>query len=195
MGSPLADMMTAREAATTAEDPLADVCFWGTVDGDVAAMRVLALRSLDAYGIGVVVSRTSPKWRQMSLGGKVAVLLYWATVGRQFRVTGVLAEMPASILADQWAKKGRRARLLEHYYDVHGAQTSPVPSRVTLEAGMAELEQRFDEVEDVPMPDSVVGLVVTPTEVEVWHDREDRLHDRWMWRLIDGVWARERLVP
>lgn len=195
MTNPMTEIIEARETAREAGDPLADVCFLGTVDNEVAALRALALREIDGNGVGIVINATSPKWKQMSIGERVGLLMFWPAVGRQYRVTGVVALMSAEELDRAWAKKTRRARLLEHYYEHFDVQSSEIEGRDVLERGMAELERRFEGVDEVPKPDTVVGLKVKPVEIECWHDRTDRLHDRWLWRLDGEEWSKRRLVP
>jgi pyridoxamine 5'-phosphate oxidase len=45
------------------------------------------------------------------------------------------------------------------------------------------------------MPPFWGGYIVTPDLVEFWQGRENRLHDRFRYRLRDGDWMIERLAP
>ena len=47
----------------------------------------------------------------------------------------------------------------------------------------------------VPRPPHWGGYVVIPDRVEFWQGRPSRLHDRIQYRLVDGVWVKERLAP
>ena len=65
----------------------------------------------------------------------------------------------------------------------------------------AELERRLREVEsahagrDVPRPSHWGAYRLSPTVVELWQGRPDRLHDRIRYRRGDGGWVMERLSP
>jgi pyridoxamine 5'-phosphate oxidase len=73
-------------------------------------------------------------------------------------------------------------------------QSRPLDSRETLEARTAEYEQKFPA--EVPRPDYWKGFLVTPDTVELWHEREFRLHDRFLFtRDASGEWSKQRLYP
>jgi pyridoxamine 5'-phosphate oxidase len=67
----------------------------------------------------------------------------------------------------------------------------------------AELEQRVSEVEKqyegktVPRPPYWGGYHLTPTWIEVWQDREFRLHDRFVYHRdsVTTPWVVERQYP
>jgi pyridoxamine 5'-phosphate oxidase len=73
-------------------------------------------------------------------------------------------------------------------------QSEVVDSRDTLEARFAELEKRFGE--DVPRPTHWGGYRLRPNSIEFWQGRDNRLHDRLRYNLMeDGAWVIERLEP
>jgi pyridoxamine 5'-phosphate oxidase len=48
----------------------------------------------------------------------------------------------------------------------------------------------------VPRPPTWGGYRLTPSGIEFWQGRPDRLHDRLRYRLLeDGRWLIERLAP
>jgi pyridoxamine 5'-phosphate oxidase len=72
----------------------------------------------------------------------------------------------------------------------------PVTGREELENRLAELEHQFADSEDVPRPPHWGGYALRPELMEFWQGREDRLHDRLIYRLApDGSWSRGRLAP
>jgi len=68
-------------------------------------------------------------------------------------------------------------------------------------ADRAVLEERFKAFDqkhaaDVPLPPFWGGYLVSPTELEFWQGRPDRLHDRFRYmKQIHGGWLIERLAP
>jgi pyridoxamine 5'-phosphate oxidase len=74
-------------------------------------------------------------------------------------------------------------------------QSEPVSSRDELEARVEVLRTRYPGG-DPPYPEHWGGFRLAPVEVELWQHREDRLHDRFRYRLQpDGRWLVERLSP
>ena len=64
-----------------------------------------------------------------------------------------------------------------------------------LRSQVAELEKKYPEGSDVPLPDSWGGYRIRPTRFEFWLARPSRLHDRFQYDQIDGVWRITRLQP
>jgi len=50
---------------------------------------------------------------------------------------------------------------------------------------------------DIPRPTYWSGFRITPLEMEFWHDRPFRLHDRLVFRRPDPAtaWEKQRLYP
>jgi pyridoxamine 5'-phosphate oxidase len=69
-----------------------------------------------------------------------------------------------------------------------------LPSRETLEAQLAENEQRFANG-IVPLPEHWGGFRGVPEEIEFWQGRQSRLHDRIQFRKEAGQWVKRRLSP
>jgi pyridoxamine 5'-phosphate oxidase len=130
--------------------------------------------------------------------GQCCLHMLWSTVRRQYRVYGHIEAMEPERLQQYWQRKGHGSRLLEHYYEAFHAQSQPIPSREYLLQGMAELAQRYPTRETVPVPDTLQGVCLSPTEIDSWHgapDPQDRLHDRRLWTRTDTGWSSCLLVP
>lgn len=70
--------------------------------------------------------------------------------------------------------------------------------RQVLEKRVADVEERFQGMDEIPVPKFWGGLRVLPTMVEFWQGRESRLHDRFRYKLNEdekGGWKIDRLSP
>lgn len=70
--------------------------------------------------------------------------------------------------------------------------------RAQLDEWVKQAEEKFEGVEDIPVPRFWGGLRVLPTMVEFWQGRESRLHDRFRYTKDEGSeggWKIERLSP
>jgi pyridoxamine 5'-phosphate oxidase len=196
MLSPIQEIVEARGRARAAADPLVDVCYLVTVAApDRAEARALTLRDITDQGFGVLINRTSPKWRQLSASEAATLLIHWPTVRRQYRIWGRIAPMEESRVAVYWNRKSLGSKLLEHYYTAVAPQSHPVASRSEFLAGIEELQRRYPDRDAVPLPDSLAGLYISPREIEVWHGSAERLHDRRRFQRSEDGWTSSTLVP
>ena len=75
-------------------------------------------------------------------------------------------------------------------------QSRPLETRFAFEAAIAKTAARY-AVGDVPRPPHWTGFRIRPVEIEFWHDRPFRLHDRIVFRRStpEGDWQKTRLYP
>ena len=74
-------------------------------------------------------------------------------------------------------------------------QSEAIPDRAFLEGRVAELDRKYPG-DDVPLPDFWGGYRMVPDQFEFWLNRDDRLHDRFLYvRQGDGAWKRALLAP
>jgi pyridoxamine 5'-phosphate oxidase len=73
-------------------------------------------------------------------------------------------------------------------------QSAPLESREALIQRVRDFEAKFEGME-VPRPPHWTGFTLSPETVEFWTQREYRLHDRFVYRLEEGRWTRQRLNP
>ena len=197
LADPIADMIAARARARQLDDPYVDVCFLATLTSEgQPAVRAIALRDIEAQGIGLLINANSPKWEQLEATGQYALQVFWATVQRQYRVQGRLASMAPERLQHYWARKGYHSRLLEVYYEEVKSQSQVVSSREAFLDSVQMLEARYPEREDIPLPGSLRGIYLYPMTIDVWHGSPaDRLHDRRLFTRTETGWHSCILVP
>ena len=94
-----------------------------------------------------------------------------------------------------WNYKSHGSKLLELYYPTFDPQTTVVPSRDYLVAGIEELMEKYPDNDEVPLPDSLKAVYLFPDQIETWHSGEGRLHDRRRYTRTANGWKEEILVP
>ena len=169
----------------------ADHLVVATVDADgQPSARVVLLRGIDEDGLCFYTNYESRKGRELAANPRVALLLHWAALGRQVRVTGIAERLTAEQSEPYWHHRARGSQVSAWA----SSQSEPVADRAALEAEVERAEALFGDA-DLSLPPFWGGYRVTPTEFEFWEHRDDRLHDRVRYRHGSGLWVVERLAP
>ena len=177
--------------ALEVENPLPDAVALATAtrSGRVSARMVL-LKSFDARGFVFFTNYRSRKGRELASNSKATLLFYWKSLAQQVRVEGQIAKVTRRESDDYFATRPRGSQLSAWA----SAQSEPVPSRAALEQSMTDLARRYPDA--VPRPPHWGGYRLTPDAIEFWQNRDDRLHDRILYRRSrNGRWTIERLAP
>jgi pyridoxamine 5'-phosphate oxidase len=141
-------------------------------DGRPSA-RVVLLKGVDGGGFVFYTNTRSRKGRELDADPNVALTIWWPHIGWQVRVEGSAARVADDEADAYFASRARGSQLGAWASD----QSDPLASRAALEARLAEFTTRFAGA-PVPRPPHWTGYRVTPTTLELWKNRDDRLHDR-----------------
>jgi pyridoxamine 5'-phosphate oxidase len=181
------------EDATKSEINDPNALALATVDADgLPDVRMVLLKGLDDHGFVFYTNFESAKGQEILGSMKAAMCFHWKSLRRQVRVRGPV-EIVSDAEADEYfASRPRGSRI--------GAwasrQSRPLESRFALEKAVAEYTARH-AIGDIPRPPHWSGFRIRPVQVEFWHDRPFRLHDRVVFRrdAPDGDWEKSRLYP
>ena len=160
-----------------------------TPDG-FPSVRMVLLRCTDERGFSFFTNRDSRKARELAANPHAALVLYWQSLHRQVRIEGVVEELRADESAAYFATRPRGSQVAAWA----SAQSQAVANRNELDRLYAEAEARFSG-EDVPLPSFWGGYRLVPEAIELWHGRENRLHDRVRYERTPDGWTMTRLQP
>ncbi len=149
--------------------------------------RSVLCKSVDETGITFFTNYDSAKGEQLAANPHASATFPWYALGRQVHVRGPVTKVSAEATADYWAKRPRGSQL--GAWASH--QSFPIASRAALLDQLAEVTERFAELDAVPVPPNWGGYLIAPETVEFWQGRENRVHNRI--RVHNGVV--ERLQP
>ena len=171
-------------------EPNAMTLATATPEGRPSA-RVVLLKGFDERGFVFYTNYEGRKSGELEANPRCALDFYWGELERQVRIEGRAGRIPDEESDVYFAGRPRGSQLGAWVSE----QSRPVADRGVLERRLRELEAEY-EGHEVPRPPFWGGYRVEPEIIEFWQGRENRLHDRLVYRRSgNGGWRRERLQP
>ena len=153
--------------------------------------RMVLLKSSGADGFTFYTNRTSRKARDLADVPEACLVFPWYALHRQVIVEGPVEPLSTDDSAPYFHSRPRGSQL--------GAwasrQSTVLSSRAELEDRYAELDRRWPEGTEVPVPDFWGGYRLRPERIEFWQGRPSRLHDRFRYSRRADSWTAVRLAP
>ena len=179
------------EDATASEPNDPNAVALATVDPEgLPDVRMVLLKGFDQAGFVFYTNFESAKGRELLANMKAAMCFHWKSLRRQVRVRGPVEQVSDAEADAYYASRPRGSRI--------GAwaskQSRPLESRFALERAVAEYTARH-AIGEIPRPQHWSGFRILPQQIEFWHDRPFRLHDRMQFTRNGGGWEKTRLYP
>lgn len=160
-------------------------------------VRMVLLKGVDEpahaeRGFVFFTNLESAKGRELAASPRAALLFHWKSLRRQVRARGPVTRVSAEEADLYFASRPRLSRIGAWASD----QSRPLESRLAFEKRIAHYTAKFG-IGDIPRPPHWSGFRLTPIEIELWHDRPFRLHDRVVFRRaeVSQPWTKTRLYP
>ena len=116
---------------------------------------------------------------------------FWPSLERQIVIKGKAEKLSEQKSDQYFASRPKGSQI--------GALVSPqsqvISGREVLEDRLAALEKEYANKE-IDRPKNWGGFLVRPESIEFWQGRPNRLHDRFLYSLINQYdWKIDRLAP
>jgi len=177
--------------ARAAPIPLVEaVCLATSTPDGAPSARMVLFKGVDEGRFAFFTDYRSRKATELDSNPRASMVFYWHALGRQIRIEGTVERLPAEVSDHYFLTRARGSRLSAWA----STQSAEIEHRERLERRRDELAERFRDRE-VTRPRHWGGFAIRPTTIEFWRDREDRLHDRIVFRRAGERWQRVRLQP
>ncbi len=160
-------------------------------------VRMVLLKGLDeegepGRGFVFYTNLDSAKGQELSANPQAAILFHWKSLLRQVRVRGTITPVSTAEADSYYDSRPRMSRIGAWASD----QSRTLDARDTFEHAIATYSETYKEG-PIPRPPHWSGFRLTPLEIEFWHDRPFRLHDRVVFRRasVGDAWEKARLYP
>jgi pyridoxamine 5'-phosphate oxidase len=179
----------AEAEASEPNDPNAVALATATPDGR-PSVRIVLMKFWDRRGFVFYSNMDSRKGNELAANRHVQMDFHWKSLRRQVRIDGTVATVPDAEADAYFASRPRDSQIGAWA----SAQSRPLPDRATFDARFADVAAEFAG-RDVPRPPRWTGWRVTPSAIEFWQDRNNRLHERTLFTRRPDGWNQGLLYP
>lgn len=168
------------------KEPNAMALATSTLDGK-PSVRIVLLKKIGDKGFVFYTNYNSRKGIELSQNPKAACTIWWPPLQRQVRIEGSVEQISqeaSKVYFDARPEGSRRGAIVS-------PQSNEIPNRDFLEDGLKELINS----DLLDKPDHWGGYILIPNNIEFWQGRENRLHDRILYRRQTDKWSQIRLAP
>jgi pyridoxamine 5'-phosphate oxidase len=187
---PVARFLEAVERAESHQVDTAPVALATVGTDGRPAVRIVLLRHADQHGFVFHTNYNSRKGRELAANPVAALCFHWPTLEEQIRVEGAVERLPHDESDAYFYGRPRGSQIGAWASE----QSDELPTRETLEERYREIERRFQD-RAVPRPPFWGGFRLSPSRMEFWQGRPDRLHDRMLYQRDGDGWRITRLYP
>jgi pyridoxamine 5'-phosphate oxidase len=174
---------------TEKSDPTAMVLSTTDEQGHPDA-RVVLLKGLEEQAFVFYTNYESTKGLQLRMNPYAALTFYWPQMARQVRIRGIVDKVTSQLSDIYFSSRP----FLSQLSALSSPQSKIISSRNFLEEQLEELTIQYKE-KKIPRPKYWGGYKLVAHEIEFWQGRDNRLHDRLHYQMINGQWKFQRLAP
>lgn len=173
--------------ATEDNNPEPNAMVLSTVYENKPQARVVLLKEIEQNKFVFYTNYQSKKGRELELNPNAQLLFLWILSQRQVRISGKVSKLSREKAEAYFASRPTDSKI--------SAIASPQSQKIT----MSELLKKVEEVgvnNELSCPEHWGGYALDVVEFEFWQGQSGRLHDRIVYKKIEGdKWEIFRLAP
>ena len=159
-------------------------------DSGQPSLRTVLLKGITENGFIFYTNYESRKGNEINENSKVSLCFLWKELERQVTIRGN-AERTSQETSKQYFSDRPKGHQISAWASTQSAE---IPNRQWMIDREEKIISRFAS-EEIPYPEFWGGFNVVPKEVEFWQGRENRFHDRVLYKIVAENWIKLRLSP
>jgi pyridoxamine 5'-phosphate oxidase len=152
--------------------------------------RIVLMKHFDSQGLCFFTNTGSRKAQNLAANPQASATFWWENLERQVHIEGLIEPLNSSTVTDYFHSRPRQSQLAAWA----SQQSTSISSKEVLQQSFEKYQAQFAE-QTVPVPPCWGGYRLLPQKFEFWQGSAARLHDRFVYNLIDGYWHITRLAP
>ena len=160
-----------------------------TVNKDhTPATRIVLLKKFSKEGFVFFTNYNSIKGQAIKNNPNVSLSFFWPSTEQQVIISGIASKLDEIDSENYFNSRPIGSQLGA----IVSNQSEVIKSRDILENKMTELKLSKT---NIIRPKNWGGYNVSPFSIEFWQGRDNRLHDRILYKKENGIWNYVRLSP
>ena len=154
-------------------------------------VRMVLLKNLSSKGFVFYTNLNSPKSRDLKENPKAAMCFHWKSFNRQIRILGSVFQVNEREADLYFNSRPYESKISAWASD----QSDTMKERSELLKKIENYKKKYKNEKNVPRPPHWSGWCLKPSSIEFWLHRDNRIHERLIYKkTIDG-WKKEILYP
>lgn len=154
------------------------------------SVRMVLLKGWSDLGFEFYTNYESPKARNLLENPKAELLIWWADMDRQIRISGNVRKSTRQQSKAYFHTRPRSSQLGA----LASRQSQILDTKEILIREIETLEKTFLN-QPVPLPENWGGFILSPTKMEFWQGQPSRLHDRIIYEKNPIEWKKFQVFP
>jgi len=154
-------------------------------------VRMVLLKGLSSRGFVFYTNLNSSKSRDLKENPKAAMCFHWKSFNRQIRILGSVIKVDDREADLYFNSRPYESRISAWASD----QSNTMRERSELLKKIEDFKKKYKNEKKVPRPSYWSGWCLSPSSIEFWLHKDNRIHERLRYnKTIDG-WKKEILYP
>lgn len=160
-----------------------------TVKDGKPRSRVVLLKLIKDGKFYFFTNYNSDKANEIKDNDNVALNFYWDSLQRQVRIEGKIKKCKNTVSDEYFKSRPKMSQI--------SAISSPQSKEIKYKDLVKIYDYNMEKLKDteIKRPDNWGGYEIEANYFEFWQGGENRLHDRYVYQLVDNNWKIKRIAP